>query len=614
MKKVICLVLCALLATPASAYAHADINENSAEKEIVQQQLNAFQKTTTTEVRDITYPNIMVCGEESAPLSADASVESVEQLPNYNDGLIANLNTDTKIASSYNLQEEGNVDLNNLFSISDISILAPSVSISNSVIATENIEIDTSFLETSEGLGAVYSMEGNIYLNVTDGAYVGVIYAPNGSVTISGDKFHLDGTIIAKDVYIESSDFTCSYDEDVNYLCNLLEATDFNLIENVGDQYGVFYENVDYEQLAKYAIMANLEAAEYEDVVLSAPIEMYDANNIVSNVGFNFTVGNTQGYVVLGTHSKAPLVNIFSEGAVLNTSGDIYCFSNGEIYYKNGSNYSTTTGVEISSSEFEQYKTERAAFALNLSENLLEQVSSANLNVVEQLDDPNFSVSLLGSTHYEGTDDGAYGYGGIKSITTYLNDRYGGTPTVSDSGKSLIVNTATISTISGKSANNCTLVATSRVLFYWKTQQGKSGITGTIGEIYDVVEDIAKGYGYSDAEGTFPTKINNIMHDAFDHYGYNATCNGVYIWTFDDEVRSEIDAERPVLMNIVRGYYENHTVTVAGYSIYKVNNKTYPMIKIVDGWELGYRYIDYMAFAYDLATSGFGSFNTAVVK
>ena len=35
MKKVICLVLCALLATPASAYAHADINENSAEKEIV---------------------------------------------------------------------------------------------------------------------------------------------------------------------------------------------------------------------------------------------------------------------------------------------------------------------------------------------------------------------------------------------------------------------------------------------------------------------------------------------------------------------------------------------------------------------------------------------------
>ena len=81
------------------------------------------------------------------------------------------------------------------------------------------------------------------------------------------------------------------------------------------------------------------------------------------------------------------------------------------------------------------------------------------------------------------------------------------------------MNTATISTISGKSANNCTLVATSRVLFYWKTQQGKSGITGTIGEIYDVVEDIAKGYGYSDAEGTFPTKINNIMIDAFDHYG-----------------------------------------------------------------------------------------------
>lgn len=37
-------------------------------------------------------------------------------------------------------------------------------------------------------------------------------------------------------------------------------------------------------------------------------------------------------------------------------------------------------------------------------------------------------------------------------------------------------------------------------------------------------------------------------------------------------------------------------------------------MKRVDSWEVGYRYIDYNAFAYDLASSGFGSFNTAVVK
>lgn len=614
MKKIVCLVLCALLVIPASTYAYAATNENSVKEEIVRQQLNAFQKATTAEIHNIAYPNILVCGEELALLSADFSAESVEQLPNFKDGLIANLDTDTEISSSYNLQEERNAALNNLLSISDISVLAWSVSISNSVIAAENIEIESFFLETSGGLGVVYSMNGDIYLNVKDGTYTGVIYAPNGKVTISGDKFHLNGTIIAKNVYIESSDFTCSYDENVNYLCNLLDATDFNLINDVNDLYGVFFENIDYEQLARYAIMANLEAIEYEDVVLSKPIEMYDANDVVSNVGFNFTAGETQGYVVLGTHSKTPLVNIFSEDAALNASDDIYCFSNGEIYYKSGNNYSTTTGIEISASEFEQYKTERSAFTLNLSVDLLEQVSFANLNVVEQLDDLDFSVSLLSATHYEGTDDKAYGYGGIKNITTYLKDRYGGTPTVSDPGDSLILNTYTMSTVSGKSANNCTLVAISKVLYYWKTQKNKSDITGTIGDIYSVVEEIATDYGYNDTDGTFPTKINNIMLDVFDHYGYDSTCRGIYIWSFDNEVRDEIDSERPVLMNILRGYYGDHTITVAGYSVYKINNTEYPMIKVVDGWESGYRYIDYNAFAYDLATSGFGSFNTAVVK
>ena len=47
---------------------------------------------------------------------------------------------------------------------------------------------------------------------------------------------------------------------------------------------------------------------------------------------------------------------------------------------------------------------------------------------------------------------------------------------------------------------------------------------------------------------------------------------------------------------------------------HKVNNSTKEMIIISDGWEYGKRYIDYQAFAYDLATSGFGSFNTIIVN
>lgn len=38
------------------------------------------------------------------------------------------------------------------------------------------------------------------------------------------------------------------------------------------------------------------------------------------------------------------------------------------------------------------------------------------------------------------------------------------------------------------------------------------------------------------------------------------------------------------------------------------------MIQVYDGWDSTRRYIDYEAFASDLITSGFGSFNTIRMK
>lgn len=75
-------------------------------------------------------------------------------------------------------------------------------------------------------------------------------------------------------------------------------------------------------------------------------------------------------------------------------------------------------------------------------------------------------------------------------------------------------------------------------------------------------------------------------------------------------------------MNIARGYYGGHTVTVSGYAKYKVKKKilfvtkstTYDMIRVHDGWDYFEKYIDYKAFAYDFTTSGFGSFNTITMK
>ena len=433
MKKIVCFILCALILWPIPAYAATN---ETMPGEYVQQQLNRYEESTTTEITDISHPIITVSNVDSStiPTSANQSIESVTQLPDYNDGLIANLSAETEIVSYCDQQTTSEVVLDNMLSTSDIIISSPTVSIDNAVIAVGDIEIEAAQLESTGSLCTVYSMNGNISLNLEDGSCTGIIYAPNGSVTITGGSFHYCGNIIAEDVNIDSTDFTCSYDEDVNYLCNLLNSTDFNLIKDMDDQYGIFYRDLDYYVLAKNAIMANIEGIEYEDIILSDPIEMYDANNVVSNYGFNYTVGAEQGYIVLGAHSKTSLVNVFSHSGTLTDQDDVYCFTNGEIYYKSGNNYFTVDGVEIGSSEFEQYKTEKAAFALNLNDNLLEQISAENLNIVATLDSPDFNLSFLGSTHYNGTDNNAYGYGGISNITAYLQDRYGGTATLVDSG------------------------------------------------------------------------------------------------------------------------------------------------------------------------------------
>lgn len=149
----------------------------------------------------------------------------------------------------------------------------------------------------------------------------------------------------------------------------------------------------------------------------------------------------------------------------------------------------------------------------------------------------------------------------------------------------------------------------------WKVV-GKNNIDKEYNDIYDKVRKVAIEYEYDPEKGTSFTKINNIVEEVLEGYGYKkAKCKGIYIWTFNEQVKKEIDANRPVIMNIAREYYGNHTVTVCGYAKY-VSSGWIPhnMIQVYDGWTSARRYIDYEAFAYDLVTSGFGSFNTIKMK
>ena len=201
-------------------------------------------------------------------------------------------------------------------------------------------------------------------------------------------------------------------------------------------------------------------------------------------------------------------------------------------------------------------------------------------------------------------------YGGISNISKYLLEQYGERGVLVKRGRAILMNQQSMETISGRITRNCSVVAVTRVLDYYRKKNKITAIPEDIRETYKIVEEIAESYGYTDKFGTIPFFISGIAKEAFQTYGVKAKCRGVYVWSFEKHVVKEIAAGRPVIMNIARGFYKDHTIVVAGYSIWKVGDKLYPMLRVIDGWKSGIHYIDYEAFAKDISQSVFGSFNT----
>ncbi len=204
-------------------------------------------------------------------------------------------------------------------------------------------------------------------------------------------------------------------------------------------------------------------------------------------------------------------------------------------------------------------------------------------------------------------------YGGIKNISKYLMEQYGEKGVLVRRGRSLLMNQMSMEEISGRRTRNCSVVAVARVLDYYRQTLKLDVIPSDIHEIYKQVEDIAEAYGYTDKRGTVPFFIAGITREAFKEYGIKARCRGIYVWSFEKHVVKEISAGRPVIMNIARGFYKDHTVVVCGYTIWRVGDKLFPMLRVIDGWKKGIHFIDYESFAKDISQSIFGSFNTTVI-
>lgn len=319
---------------------------------------------------------------------------------------------------------------------------------------------------------------------------------------------------------------------------------------------------------------------------MSKRIHLYDSNNVNTYIGFNFKVNGAEGYVTVAAHTKTPLIKEVNDSTILPANVQkIYYLAIGELYCLNGNAYYTLDSKQIDKNEFEAMLITRKEELLNLNIGILANIELDSLSQINNL----LYIKEYGGEwrvsedRYSGQE--GYGYGGIVDCEEYLNSRYG--------------------------------FKITRVLFYYKNRGYNLGNTEY--EIYSKVKKVAKRYNYSAKWSTPFVFIDNIVNDILEEYGYHkAKCWSRYRYTFDREVKKEIDNNRPVIMNIALGYYGNHTVTVCGYAIYNEENifwgnRRHNMIQVYDGWKNTRAYIDYEVFAYELLT-GYGSFNIIQMK
>ena len=113
---------------------------------------------------------------------------------------------------------------------------------------------------------------------------------------------------------------------------------------------------------------------------------------------------------------------------------------------------------------------------------------------------------------------------------------------------------------------------------------------------YNAVEEVAKKHGYNgETYGTIPFALKRIMSECLARFGLVGTAHSAYGkgfgWNFR-KVKRLIDSGHYVILNIWRDgrrYYDNHTVTVIGYEVYKHNK----FLIVYDNWHKTQGYVDY---------------------
>ena len=277
-------------------------------------------------------------------------------------------------------------------------------------------------------------------------------------------------------------------------------------ITSIDDIYGSRDFPLALTTIAQIAVANHIEEFDINNlnedlnsIDLSKPIELFDANNHHTFNAYNYIIKDIgiNGYVIIATHTKAPLIKEIKTGVTLPESFlKTFYLSEGEFYQFDGSSYQTLNNIKVTIDDFNILIEERAKALSNLTMNLL---NSIELDTISMLNNMAYLTNLTDDEYtvqksYNGQDKNAYGYGGISNISNYLKDRYGGTVSYT-SGKTLSMQNFTMNAFNSK--NHCALTAITRVLMYYRAE-GYTKIDKSRADVFKKVLAKAKKHGYTE--------------------------------------------------------------------------------------------------------------------
>lgn len=326
-------------------------------------------------------------------------------------------------------------------------------------------------------------------------------------------------------------------------------------------------------------------------------VTLYDEKNNITGYSVELeNNGMSNGYVVVSANAyDENVIKEFSSKAeplykeVISDNADkIYHISPLEYYVENNNKVLSLDGENMSKQTFVQ-----------MVENKTVDVEVAEFSIeTEESNVVNYNVEIIRENPIDITPfvTGSQGTA-IYDPLTWLSSKYSSTATWTNDGYGTLEPgiTAFKQNDLEAGANNCSITAIATVVYYYKHIKGYGDIDSSITDIYATVRDKAVARGYTASGGTDYWDIDNILTDTFAEYGYDMEGNNDYVNLWNT-IKTEITTNwSPIILSMTGGYYDNHTVTIVGWTQFKSSedDETVRFLKVYDGWTTSNRYMDY---------------------